>query len=435
MRRRRDGRSFLAVRNQCERSCSHTITSILAGVAFVPVVLSSRYPRQHDITTVLSANYSRGSIGSLPFGLRARGGYQDTADYDIDEAVAFRVFCVANFDDANVKRLQASNIDRLLSSISSSADEKESQLATGSEPEVAPTSDNVTTPDISGADTASTCSTTPIDVDSLVFGASKPGDGSESDPDGLPARFLRMQKGNRQHAKDAFVSTVQWRLQNKVDTILSRGHPKFDKCKAIFKHYFPGRDLSGNPIIVQQPGLLDLDLAHKENISMDDLLFHYVYVLEWCWNILEPGPPDGVMTSVVDMVGVGFRQVCNGEMRDFIQKSIGVISENYPQRSCRTLVINAPGWFGRLFKVIKPLLRESTREKIAIFNAGPDQDKALAQYLGEESIPAELLTGAGGSKKDTDIEFPPGPKSKIEHDLRDFALAVLDTRGEEMEKI
>ena len=107
MRRRRDDRSVPATRNQCEGSCSHTLTSILASVAFVPVALSSRYPSQYDITTVLSAKNSRGSIGSLPFGLQARGGYQDTADYDIDEAVAFRVFCVANFDGANVERLQS----------------------------------------------------------------------------------------------------------------------------------------------------------------------------------------------------------------------------------------------------------------------------------------------------------------------------------------
>ena len=275
---------------------------------------------------------------------------------------------------------------------------------------------------------------TTINVTELVFGVSKPGDGSENDPDGIPERFLRMHKGNRQHAKDAFIATVQWRLENEVDTILSRAHPIYDLCKKIFPHYFAGHDPNGNPIVVQRPGCIDFDLARKLQVSMDDLLLHYVYILEYCWNILEPGP-DAVMTSVIDMKNVGLRQCLHAEMRDFIQKSVGVISENYPQRSHRTLVINAPGWFGRLFKILKPLLRESTRAKIAIYNKGPEQDKALAEILGEAALPAELLVDPSVLKRQEESEFEPGPKSQLEHDLRQFVLAIMDVRNEEMKVV
>jgi hypothetical protein len=271
-----------------------------------------------------------------------------------------------------------------------------------------------------------------INITELVFGLTQPGDGSDTDPDGIPDRFLRMQKGNRQQARDAYVATVQWRLENDVDSILSRVHPKYDICKKIFPHYFAGRDPEGHPIVVQRPGQIDFQLAHEQKISMDDLLFHYVYVLEYCWNVLEPGP-GGIMTSVVDMTGVSLRKCFAGEMREFIQKSIVVISENYPQRSHRTLVINAPGWFGKLFKVIKPLLRESTRKKIAIFNSGAEQDKAMAEYLGD-SLPAELLAGKDVTLKGADEDgFEAGPKSIYEHDVRQLALAVLSANGVQME--
>ena len=46
-----------------------------------------------------------------------------------------------------------------------------------------------------------------INTDSLVFQACQPGDGSQTDPDGIPERFLRMQKGNREKAKAAFAHT------------------------------------------------------------------------------------------------------------------------------------------------------------------------------------------------------------------------------------
>jgi len=300
--------------------------------------------------------------------------------------------------------------------------------ATITDAEESSSADNATNPE----ELLNTTTAGLINLTNLVFGPTQTGDGSEADPDGIPDRFIRMQKGNRQQARDAYVATVQWRLENDVDTILSRAHPKYDICKKIFPHYFAGRDVLGHPIVVQRPGQLDFQLAHEQNISMDDLLFHYVFVLEYCWNILEPGP-NGVMTSVVDMTGVSLRKCFAGEMREFIQKSIGVISENYPQRSHRTLVVNAPGWFGKLFKIIKPLLRESTRQKIAIFNAGAEQDKALAEYLGD-SMPAELVVGTDVTPKGADEDgFEAGPKSIYEHDLRQLALAVLNAKGEQME--
>ena len=269
----------------------------------------------------------------------------------------------------------------------------------------------------------------------LVFGASRYGDGSETDPDGIPTRFLRMHKGNRQNARDAFIATLQWRKENKIDSILSRPHPKFDICKEIFPHYFPGRDAANNPIIVQKPGGLDMNRALMHNVTMDDLLFHYVYVLEYCWNILEPGPPDGVMTSVIDMKGVGFKQICFGDMREFIQRSVSVISENYPQRAYRTFVINAPQWFGGLYKILKPLLRESTREKIEILNAGRSQDDTLEQYLGKASLPGELrfVREPDCGNVPFDQEPKAGPDSKIEVELRKLVLSVLEDHGVEME--
>lgn len=131
----------------------------------------------------------------------------------------------------------------------------------------------------------------------MVFGASKSGDGSESDPDGLPSRFLRMQKSDREKAKKAFEHTLAWRAEHHIDTILSRPHPTFDLCKAIFPHYFAGRDIAGNLAIIKHPGKIDLKLSHKNNMTNDDILMHYIYVVEYCWNIADQGQPDGVMTK------------------------------------------------------------------------------------------------------------------------------------------
>ncbi|KAL7547780.1 hypothetical protein ACHAWF_011055 [Thalassiosira exigua] len=265
----------------------------------------------------------------------------------------------------------------------------------------------------------------------LTFSATKPHDGSAEDPDGLPARFLAMKKGDREEAKECFAAHLAWRAELAVDDLLSRPHHKFDLCKALVPHYIAGRDPHGNVVFVQRPALLDFELMRKNNSTIDDLLLHYVYVIEYCWNILEPGPPEGIMTNVLDMRGLSFRSMKNQEYIGFAKRFVNMMSMNYPGRSYKTLIVNAPKWFHALYKVFKPLLRESTRQKIVILKAGEQQDQALKFYLGD-ALPQDLITGDGKHEPGTRYFIPveesekcePGPNSEVEFDMRQFVSAL-----------
>lgn len=237
--------------------------------------------------------------------------------------------------------------------------------------------------------TTSTAITIP-DTDSLVFAACQTGDGSESDPDGIPTRFLNMQKGDREKAKAAYEHTVQWREEHEVNDILKRPHPKFDLCKKIFPVYIPGKDQQGHIVVVQRVGLIDIEYGDENNVTGDDLLMHYIYMVEYCWNILDPAP-GAVMTTVMDLKGIRFKTISDGHIRGFLRKFVGAMSDNYPNRSHKTLVINAPAWINTAYKLVKPLLRPSTREKITILNGGKAQDQALIDILGADHVPRELL--------------------------------------------
>ncbi len=261
---------------------------------------------------------------------------------------------------------------------------------------------------------------------SLIFAASKNGDGSESDPDGLPTRFLRMQKGDREKAKTAFAATVQWRNEHQINTILARPHPKFDICTQIFPIYIPGLDLSNNIIIVQRVGMIDFDIAKRNNITPDDILLHYVYIVEYCWNILEPGP-QGVMTTVMDLKNVRFSTFTN-EMRSFLKRFVKTMSDHYPQRSHKTLIINAPSWVKMAYGLVKPLLRESTKQKITLFSGGETQDRALIEILGKDSVPREILVNIEslGLSNEEEIDTNGnGHNSEIETELRLFVSMHL----------
>jgi hypothetical protein len=247
-----------------------------------------------------------------------------------------------------------------------------------------------------------------------------------------------MKKNDRTEAKAAFERTLAWRKELEVDTILSRPHPKYDVCKAIVPHYFSGYDPNNNIIFVQRPAQLNFDLMEKNNATIDDLLMHYIYIIEYCWNILEPGPPERVMTNVLDMRGISFKLIRNQEYIGFGKRFIQMMSENYPGRSYKTLVINAPSWFHALYKIFKPLLRESTRQKIVILKAESKQDTALKFFLGD-SLPKDLISS--DEKDATDDVRPsssryflpvedredcePGPNSLLEFDMRQLVSMLL----------
>ncbi|KAL3796511.1 hypothetical protein ACHAW5_004413 [Stephanodiscus triporus] len=236
----------------------------------------------------------------------------------------------------------------------------------------------------------------------LTFSATKPHDGSLDDPDGIPTRFLLMKKNNRAEAREAFQSTLSWRREYGVDAILARSHPKYDVCKAALPHYFSGRDPHGNVVLVQRPATLDFELMRKNNSTIDDLLMHY-------------------------------RIIRNQEYIGFGKRFVHMMSENYPGRSYKTLVINAPKWFHALYKIFKPVLRESTRQKIVILKSGEQQDTALKFYLGD-AMPRDLISDGMPHVSKAEItpgvryfspveareDCEPGPNSLFEFDMRQF---------------
>jgi hypothetical protein len=231
-------------------------------------------------------------------------------------------------------------------------------------------------------------------------------DGSETDPDGLPNRYLKMQKMDREKARKALDGTIKWREEHDINTVLARPHPKFDVCKRVFPHYFCGRDDTDHVILLQRPGLIDLKIAHANGLAGEDLLDHYVYEMEYLWQILEP-TADATMTSIIDLTGLNLSVLGKPELLNVVQKFCSTMDAHFPQRSHKTLLINAPKWFGAIYKIISPLLRESTKAKISILSKGKKQDESLRSLLSECPIP-----------EDTKLEeIPP---SSMEEDLRNF---------------
>jgi hypothetical protein len=220
------------------------------------------------------------------------------------------------------------------------------------------------------------------DYSPYTFSLFQQNDGSETDPDGIPLRYLKMQNNNRKHAKHALEATIKWRKENDIDTILARPHPKFDAAKSVFPHYFCGRDNTNHVILLQRPGLIDIRAAHANGLNGHDLLFHYIYVMEYLWQILEP-QTDATMTSIMDLTGISLSVLGKPEILNVLRMFCSTMDAHFPQRGHRMLLINAPRWFGSMYKLLSPLLRETTKERIMILSKGKKQDEALRELISE----------------------------------------------------
>jgi len=233
---------------------------------------------------------------------------------------------------------------------------------------------------------APTSSVTTGSKKNYTFSVFQEGDGHETDPDGIPTRYLVMQNNKRDAAKTALEKTVEWRKENDIDTILARPHPKYDVSKAVFPHYFCGRDDTQHVILLQRPGLMNVKLASKNDLSGEELLFHYIYVMEYLWRIIDPAP-DATMTSIIDLTEMNISILRKREQLRIGSLFLSTMDAHFPQRSHRTYLINAPKWFGALYKLASPLLRESTKEKIQILSKGKEQDEVLKNLLQDCPIP------------------------------------------------
>ena len=128
-------------------------------------------------------------------------------------------------------------------------------------------------------------------------------------------------------------------------------------------------------------------LAEHNDVSLEDMLHQYAFVFEYCWNILHPNQdddPNAIMISIIDLQGLDLSILRKRNLQHFVKEFVGMIDAHYPTRALKTYMINAPKWFSGLYKIVSPIMRESTKEKIVLFSAGSDQDNALRDGLGSD---------------------------------------------------
>ncbi|ETL82897.1 hypothetical protein, variant 1 [Phytophthora nicotianae] len=181
-------------------------------------------------------------------------------------------------------------------------------------------------------------------------------------PIAFSPRFIAGEKGDEEKGRARYLATLEWRKENNIDNILVTPHPNFETIKKYYPQYFHGRTRDGLPVYYERPGKIDLPALKREGLSIDDLLRHYMYITEYLWRVVEPND-SGRSITVLDVTGIGMYDL-GGEVLDFIKRASAFTGAHYPERSAHIFIINIPGWFNMIWRMVKPMIDPVTREKV-----------------------------------------------------------------------
>ncbi|KAF1772849.1 PH domain-like [Phytophthora cactorum] len=219
-------------------------------------------------------------------------------------------------------------------------------------------------------------------------------------PIAFSPRFIAGEKGDEEKGRARYLATLEWRKENNIDNILVTPHPNFETIKKYYPQYFHGRTRDGLPVYYERPGKIDLPALKREGLSIDDLLRHYMYITEYLWRVVEPDD-SGRSITVLDVTGIGMYDL-GGEVLDFIKRASAFTGAHYPERSAHIFIINIPGWFNMIWRMVKPMIDPVTREKVHMLK-GSAILKELETLIDLENIPSDF-GGEGVALGDSDEE-------------------------------
>lgn len=184
--------------------------------------------------------------------------------------------------------------------------------------------------------------------------------------------------------------TYQWRIQNDIDTILTRPQPYFDVIKEFYPHFSCGESKGGSMCYYERLGSINIGALREHGVSVDDLVDYYTFMIEYTWNIQCPGEagPGTKMVSVFDVKGVGLSDL-GGDALAFLKATTKIAGDHYPERAVNIIVVNAPWIFSKIWGIISGLLPPATREKVRIAGAGKETKDAMESLIVLDQIPEE----------------------------------------------
>eukprot|EP00956_Cyclotella_meneghiniana_P023192 scaffold44700_cov81-Cyclotella_meneghiniana.AAC.8 len=245
-------------------------------------------------------------------------------------------------------------------------------------------------------------------------------------PDGAPAfvpvgeRQTEIPQGYKtlykHNAASNYLQTQQWRRLNQINRIHSRPHVWYPKIKDAYPHFIHGFSKNGMPVIYESPGKMNLKELFRNGCSVDDMIFHYCYLMEYLSNL------ESILTELYselsgeewqeelgayvhkkqqrlqsDSVAFGFVVVMDisgaspsllsSDVMSYLSRAGEINSLHYPGSMRQAVAVQAPFWLGAAWGAIKNVMPASVT--VDLLSASKTMEGGLKEYIDADQIPRE----------------------------------------------
>lgn len=206
----------------------------------------------------------------------------------------------------------------------------------------------------------------------------EPGDASDI----ILLKYLRAEELDLEKAVQRITATLVFRAECQIDALTDAELPDYFQGHDDLK----GFDTEGRPITVSRFGGMDLP---KVFADPEAFVRYRAQLMEQSIRMLkfEKGAAED-LCQIHDYSGVPltFQQ---GEVKAGVTAVSKVFGEHYPELKGKTIFVNFPTVFGKLWKAFTPLIPERTRKKFVILGSG--DALGLFEHLNAEMVPEFLL--------------------------------------------
>mmetsp|Transcript_1658 Transcript_1658/g.4185 ORF Transcript_1658/g.4185 Transcript_1658/m.4185 type:complete len:1052 (-) Transcript_1658:1353-4508(-) len=246
----------------------------------------------------------------------------------------------------------------------------------------------------------------------------------------VPPGYLVTYK-NESKARARYEQTQRWRHEECIYSVHARPHTWFPRVKAAYPHVVHGFTTDGMPVVYESPGRMNLKELFRNGCRLEDMLFHYCYLMEYLSNLesiltelhsdydrgnrVEDDVDDEWQDELAayahakqgrlnsDSVPFGFCVVMDisgatpsslsGDVMTYLKRAGEISSSHYPGSMRRAVAVQAPFWIGVAWKAIKGLLPANVT--VDLFSGAQTMGGGLKKYIDEDQIPVEY----GGTSK------------------------------------
>ena len=216
-------------------------------------------------------------------------------------------------------------------------------------------------------------------------------------------RFIRARQGNLDAAESMFRAMINWRIENKVDTILQDYVPSPELLSLWPGAVLQGVDKDGDPIHLAREGKVD-GPAWLKRFGHDELLRFCIWLREkpqetaFFQNYESTfGHPVKRFTIIEDVGGIRVQNFTNKASRTLLGQIARLDQDYYPENAKKIIIIGVPSAFIAVWKSIKYLFDQGTVDKM-IFSTSQTALKVLSAYVDLEVLPECIAPGIGRGK-------------------------------------